>query len=243
MLAVVIPGVVQGGQCSRGDGRPRAAAIGGAIRDAAVRILAGVDVLFRTLDDFGRHGMPALRQPRRPCTCVIVVDPSSKLLPSLRAHVAPAAGLRLGLAAELDRLRQRADQFLPAFRVFFLAQHLRQEQHRKAVAVGVAIVGRRIADQAIGASSWTSGSPRPAECGGVGALRGGRTGADQHRAGQRGHGRGISIAAPVAERRLAARNPLQPLRNRLLPPWVAFRGPRGRSGSRKANRQPAYRTS
>ena len=27
-------------------------------------------------------GMPALRQPRRPCTCVIVVEPSSKPPPS-----------------------------------------------------------------------------------------------------------------------------------------------------------------
>ena len=74
----------------------------------------------------------------------------------LGADVAPAAAGRLGLAAEVAGLFERVDQLLAALLVFLFAQHLREEEHREAVAVGVAVVGLRIADQAVRRASLPS---------------------------------------------------------------------------------------
>ena len=97
----------------------------------------------------------------------------------LGADVAPAAGRRLGLAGELHGPREHVDQFRAAVGVFFLAEHLREEEHREAVAVGVAVVARRIADQAVGAAVADEVVDRLADVRGVLALRGGRAFAEQ----------------------------------------------------------------
>ena len=142
----------------------RAAAVARAVGDAAVGILAVVDVFLGVVDDFAGHddagvaaAAEALHLRDRGGAFVEVVA-------VLGADVAPAAAGRLGLAAEVAGLLELLDELLAALFVLFLAQHLREEEHREAVAVGVAVVGLRIADQAVAGATCRADNRPPCGC-------------------------------------------------------------------------------
>ena len=70
--------------------------------------------------------------------------------------------------------RQHVDQLRAAVFVLLVAQHLRQEQHREAVAVGVAVVAQRIADEPVRPALADEVIDRAADVLGILALRGRR---------------------------------------------------------------------
>src|SRR5262249_36323608 len=102
------------------------------------------------VDDFlgnGYTGVAATAKPLHLSDCRRTLVESVTVL---GAHVAPAAGVGLGLARELHGFFQDLNQSLPAVHVFLFAEYLRKEEHRIAVPVGIAVVALGVANQAIG---------------------------------------------------------------------------------------------
>ena len=207
---VFLAGVEQAGDRRRRDCWPAAAPLR-AVLHAAVGQRAGVDVGDRLVDDLPRHrdaGVAAapqslhLRDGGRALVEVVGV---------LGAHVAPTAVFRLRAAGKHHRLGEHADEFLPSPLVFFLAEHLGEEEHREAVAVGVAVVGLRVADQAVGTRATHEVVNRQPDRLGMTALRRRRALHQQRGAGQRRHRRRVAafVGRPVASPRLLRLEPGQ----------------------------------
>ncbi len=131
----------------------------------------------------------------------------------LGADVTPAASLGLGLAAELHRPGEHVDELLPALGVLLLAEDLRQKEHREAVAVGIAVVLERVADQPVGPAAGDEVVDGRADIGGVLALGRGRALAEKGDSGHSGHGGWVLAVArgPRAAPGLVRRKPLEPL--------------------------------
>ena len=244
VLAVVVAGVEQAGDGRGGDGRPAAAALG-TVLYAAVGHGAFADVVDGFVDDFFRHGNAGVAAAAQALHLRDGGRAFVKIAAVLGADIAPAAGRGLGLAGELDGLGQHVDQFLAAVCVFFLAQHLREEQHRIAVAVGVAVVARGIADQAVRAAAGEQIIDRQADVLGVLALRGGRAFGQQGHAGQRRHRRGIAavVGGPVPQPRLRAGHPVEPVGHDLGRARIEFFGARPAVAAGDSQRASSRRSS
>jgi hypothetical protein len=121
------------------------------------------------------------------------------------------------LDRELDGPIEHFDQFLATLFVFFFAEHLRQEEHRKAVAIRVLMVGVRVADESVLARLGHQVVDRLANVLGVRTLRRRGTRAGERRTGERGHGGRVVGSGPVTELRLRTGDPLQPTLDRAFP--------------------------
>ena len=190
----------------------------GTVLYAAVGQRAFVDVFDGFVDDFLGHGDAGVAAAAQ---ALHLGDGGRAFVETaavLGADVAPAAVVGLGLAGELHGLGEHFNQFLAPGFVFFFAQHLREKQHRVAVAVGVAIVARRVADQAVRATVAAEIIDRPANVRGVLALRGGRAFLQQRHAGQGRHRGGIHavVGGPVPESRLRIGKPFQAAVNAMV---------------------------
>ena len=222
-------------------GGPAAAALG-AVLHAAVGQRAVVDVLHGLVDDLLRHGNAGVAAAAQPLHLRDRGRAFVETVAVLGADVAPAAGRRLGLAGELHGPGQHVDQLCAAVLVFLLAQHLREEQHREAVAIGVAVVAHGIADQAVRPALSDQIIDRPADVVGVLALRRRRAFAEHREPGERRHrGRIAALRRPVAQLVLLIRQPVESLAHDLSCPRVRDRRLRRldrlRDHCREQNRQ------
>ena len=209
---IVFAGVEQAGDGRRGDGRPAAAPLG-AVLHAAVWHGALVDIGDRLVDDLARHGDARIAAAAQPLHLRDRGRPLVEVVAVLRAHIAPAPVGGLGTAGKFHRLVEHPHEFLAAAFVLFLPEHLREEEHREAVAVGVAIVPLRVADQAVGAGAADEIVDRLTDRLGILPLRGRRAFHEQRRARQRRHGRWVAalVGRPTAPTRLLVGEPVEPL--------------------------------
>jgi len=172
-----------------------------------------VDVGDRLVDDLPRHRHPRIAAPSETLHLRDRSRALVEIVAVLRAHISPATVDRLGPPGKLHRLGEHLHELLPAALVLLLPEHLRQEEHREAVAVGVAVVGLGVADQAV--------DPRPADQVidrltdrlGIAALRGGRALHQHRRTRQRRHGGRITafVGRPAAPPRLPTHEPVETL--------------------------------
>ena len=160
-------------------------------------------------------GMPALRQPRSPCTWVMVGRSFVEVTAVFGTYVAPAARLGLCSAGELDGPREHPDQFLASVGVLLFAQDLGEEEHRKAVAVGVAVVVG-VANEPVRSTPASEEIDRPADVLGIFPLGGRGTFAEHRHARQAGHRRRVApLGGPVPQFVLLIGEPIEPSANGL----------------------------
>ena len=140
---------------------------------------------------------------------------------------------------KLHRPGQHVDKFLAPLDVFLLAEHLGEEEHGEAVAVGVAVVVVGSPIRPLLRLRLDEVIDRLADVGGVLALRGGRAFAEQGDAGQGGHRRGIAAVGggPVAQPRLVRGQPIEPARHGPVHFGFAHAGRRGDGSGRHDGRQ------
>ena len=183
---------------------------------AALGQRAILDVLHRLVDDLLGHGDAGVAAAAQSLNLRDRGRAFVEAAAVLGADVSPAAGLRLGLAGELHGPREHVDQLRAAVLILLVAEHLRKKQHRETVAVRVAVVAHRIADQPVRPALANEVIDRAANVFGILALRGRRAFAQHGDAGERGHRRRISaLRRPVPELVLVVGQPIEPLADHL----------------------------
>ncbi len=225
VLGVILAGVKQTGDGGGRDGGTRASAARGvAIGHAAVRSGAGANIFHGLFNDLFGHGNSGVAAAPQSLDLGDRGRAFIEVAAVFRADIAPAAGRGLGLAGELDGIVQDVNQFLAAIGVLFFAQHLGKEEHRETVSVGVAGILAR-ADQAGGLVGMADQVVHGAlDIGGVLALRGGRTLAQQGRGRKRRDGGRVAAlgSRPMAQPRLPPGEPIQAAGDRAVDVPVAY---------------------
>ncbi len=170
-----------------------------------------MDVSYRPVDDLLGHFDPRVAAAPQPLDLSDGCGAFIKAAAVLGAQIAPSPRLRLSSSGKLHRPRQDIDQLFPTCFVLLLSQHLGEEQHGEAVAVGIPIIAAGVADQSVRVAATDQILDRQPNVFGILALRGGGTLAQEGIACQGGHGGGITavIGGPMPDPRLAASQPVQ----------------------------------
>lgn len=111
-----------------------------AVLHASFRGRAILDVLFRLLDDLFRDGDTGIAASSQSLHLGDAGRAFIEVRLILRRDIAPATPLGLSLSGKLDRLDEHSLQVGATLGVLFLAEDLREKQHRESVPVGVVIV-------------------------------------------------------------------------------------------------------
>ncbi len=197
VFAVIVACVVQGRECRRCDGWATAAGLTTAVADAAIGVLAPIDVILGLLDHLAANRDACVAATAKTLDLGDCGAAFVEVVAFFGGHIAPATGRCLGVAAELNGSRQNIDQFFPPIEQAFFAENLGQEQHRKAVPVGVPGIGLRVADQAIAARLADDEVSRSGNLTSVRSLGRCAAAGDHGRSRQRCHRSGIDSCIPL----------------------------------------------
>jgi len=222
MLTVVIAGVVECGQGSGGDGGPRRSHLFAAVADTTIAgIFAIVDIFLCAFNDLCSDRNTGVAAPAESLDLGDGGRAFIVVIAIFSADIAPASRGRLSFTAEVDCFLEDADDFFAAIFEALFAQKLREEQHREAMAIGIANVGVGITDQAIVARFGDQKIGCPRDVHRVGSLAGSGAGGEECCTGEGGESDAVGGSVPLAARILSAGQILQAVAGRLIPGGIA----------------------
>ena len=211
---VFLSSVEKAGNGGCRDGWPTSTPFG-TVLHTAVGHRARVNVADGFIDNFSRHRNASIAAASQPLHLSDGGGTFVEVVAVLRADIPPTAVCSLRPARKLDRLHQHPNQFLAATFVFLLAEHLREKEHRKTVTVGVAVVGFRITDKAVGPGTADQIINCLTDRLSVTPLRCRATLHEHGRARKGCHGCRVTtlVCRPTPSAGLLAHQPVKPLRN------------------------------